>query len=320
MDGGAAVTGTRGVDVNLLVALRALLEARNVTRAGLAINMSQPAMSAALARLRAHYGDELLQRTGRTYELTPLAEELLPQVREALDTVAAALDPWSRFDPSTSDRRFTVSGSDYALAVLVEPLLRVLRSQAPAVTVDFDPVPRPGSDMVSHLMRRDIVLGAAGYGLPGRRQMVFSDRFVCIVSSDNPRLHGGRLTLDDLAEMPHVSAFGGELVTPADLVVVEAGIQPRIEVTVQGLLALPFAVSGTDLCAFVPERLLARCPSTLRLAVADVPLDDPELAEAAYWHPSRHDDPSVRWLRAVLAEVSALLTPAPSPRTPLPSR
>ena len=312
--------GTRGVDFNLLVALRALLEERNVTRAGLATNMSQPAMSAALARLRAHYGDELLQRTGRTYELTPLAEELLPQVREALDTVAAALDPWSRFDPSSSTRRFTVSGSDYAVAVLIEPLLGVLRAQAPGVTVDFDPVPPPGSDMLTHLMRRDLILGAVGYGLPGRRQMVFSDRFVCIVAADNPRLHDRRLTLDDLAELPHVSAFGGELVTPADHVLVEAGIQPRIEVTVQGLLALPFAVSGTDLCAFVPERLLARCPSTLDLAVAEVPLDDPELAEAAHWHPSRHDDPSVRWLRDVLSEVSEMLTPAPPPPAPVPGR
>jgi DNA-binding transcriptional LysR family regulator len=303
------VAGTRGVDVNLLVALRALLEERNVTRAGLAINMSQPAMSAALARLRSHYDDELLQRTGRSYELTPLAEGLLPQVTAALDAVTAALDPWARFDPTTSTRRFTVSGSDYALAVLIEPLLSVLSRQAPGVTVDFDPVPPPGSDMLAQLMRRDVMIAALGYGLPGRRQMVFSDRFVCIVSAGNPRLRDGRLTLEDLAELPHVATFGGQLVTPADQVLVEAGISPRIEVTVQGLLALPFAVSGTDLCAFVPERLLARCPSTLDLAVAQVPLDDPELAEAAHWHPSRQDDPSVRWLRAVLQEVSASLAP-----------
>ena len=303
------MAGTRGVDVNLLVALRALLEERNVTRAGLAINMSQPAMSAALARLRSHYDDELLQRTGRSYELTPLAEGLLPQVTAALDAVTAALDPWARFDPTTSTRRFTVSGSDYALAVLIEPLLSVLSRQAPGVTVDFDPVPPPGSDMLAQLMRRDVMIAALGYGLPGRRQMVFSDRFVCIVSAGNPRLRDGRLTLEDLAELPHVATFGGQLVTPADQVLVEAGISPRIEVTVQGLLALPFAVSGTDLCAFVPERLLARCPSTLDLAVAQVPLDDPELAEAAHWHPSRQDDPSVRWLRAVLQEVSASLAP-----------
>ncbi len=306
---GIQVAGTRGVDVNLLVALRALLEERNVTRAGLATNMSQPAMSAALARLRTHYDDELLRRTGRSYELTPLAEQLLPQVTAALDAVARALDPWARFDPTTSTRQFTVSGSDYALAVLVEPLLGVLGQQAPGITVDFDPVPLPGSDMVAHLMRRDVVIGALGFGLPGRRQMVFSDRFVCVVSAANPRLREGRLSLTDLADLPHVAAFGGQLVTAADEVLLAAGIRPRVEVTVEGLLALPFAVSGTDLCAFVPERLLARAPTTLDLVVAEVPLEDPELAEAAHWHPSRQDDPSVQWLREVLQQVSATLTP-----------
>jgi DNA-binding transcriptional LysR family regulator len=309
------MAGTRGVDFNLLGALRALLEERNVTRAGEAVNMSQPAMSAALARLRAHYDDELLERTGRTYELTPFGHTLLPQVVAALDAVTLSLDPWANFDPATSTRRFTISGSDYALAVLVEPLLAVLGQEAPGVTVDFDPVPLPGIDMLAHLMRRDLMIVAMGHGFPGRRQIVFSDRFVCIVAAAHPRLRDGRLTLEDLADIPQVAAFGGRLHTPADDVLLEAGLTPRVEVTVQGLLAVPFAVSGTDLCAFVPERLLARCPSTLGLVVAKVPLDEGELAEAAHWHPSRHGDPSVRWLRNVLRQVSETLEPSgvPSP-------
>lgn len=301
------MAGSHPVDYNLLVALRALLEERNVTRAGVAANMSQPAMSAALARLRAHFGDELLVRVGRTYELTPLGEELLPQVNASLEVVATALDPWGTFDPATSTRQFTISASDYALAVLVEPLLTAVRKQAPAVTILFDPIPMPGVDMLNHLLRRDLLIAAMGYDLPGRRQVVFSDRFVCVVSQDNPRLRDGRLTLADLAEMPHVGAFGGRSMTAADAVLAEAGITPRVEVTLQGLLAVPFAVSGTDLCAFVPERLLARCPRTLRLAVAEVPLDDPELAEAAHWYPSRQHDPSVRWLRDILRSTSAAL-------------
>ncbi|WP_204331325.1 LysR substrate-binding domain-containing protein [Geodermatophilus sabuli] len=299
--------GTRGVDFNLLVALRALLEERNVTRAGVAVNMSQPAMSAALARLREHYGDDLLERQGRTYELTPLAEELLPQVARALDAVSTALEPWAGFNPTTSTRRFTVSGSDYALAVLVEPLMTVVHRRAPGITVDFGPIWTPGSDLTAHLLRRDLMIAAMGYDFPGRRQVVFSDRFVCIVAADNPRLRHGRLTHQDLGELPHAAAFGGGLPTPADAVLAEAGITPHVEVSVQGLLALPFAVSGTDLCAFVPERLLDRCPASLDLAVAEVPLEDPELAEAAHWHPSRESDPSVAWLRGVLQEVSAAL-------------
>jgi DNA-binding transcriptional LysR family regulator len=301
------VAGTRGVDFNLLVPLHALLQERNVTRAGAAASMSQPAMSAALARLRTHFGDELLVRTGRTYELTPLAEQLLPQVSAALDAVGTALDPWANFDPATSTRRFTVSGSDYALAVLLEPLLAAIHAQAPGVTVDFDPIPPPGVDMLAHLLRRDLLLAALGYDIPGRRQVVFTDRFVCIVAEDNPRLVDGRLSLEDLAALPHVASFGSRTPTAADAVLLEAGVAPRVEVTVEGLLAVPFTVAGTDLCAFVPERLFARCPTSLGLVVAEVPLDDPELAEAAHWHPSRHGDPSIGWLRGILREVSATL-------------
>ena len=305
------MAGPRGVDFNLLIALRVLLEERNVTRAAVAANMSQPAMSAALARLRLHYGDELLRRAGRAYELTPMATQLLPEVIATLQTVETALAPWAAFRPATSHRQFTVSGSDYALAVVVEPLLATLGRQAPDVTVDFDPLPAPGSDYEAHLMRRDLLISALGYGMPGHRQVVFSDRFCCVVAADNPRLRDGRLQLEDLAELPFaVASFGTGSLTPADEMLAEAGITPRVEVTVQGLLPLPFAVSGTDLCAFVPERLLRRCPSSLGLVTAEVPLDDPELVEAAHWHPSRHADPSVQWLRTVLADVARVLSPA----------
>jgi DNA-binding transcriptional LysR family regulator len=300
------MAGSGGVDFNLLVPLRALLQERSVTRAAEVAAMSQSSMSAALGRLRIHYGDELLRRTGRTYALTPLAQELLPQLVETLDAVAAALDPWSGFSPATSTRRFTVSGSDHALAVLVEPLLAVTARQALGVSIDFDPLPLAGNDMILHLMRRDLVLGAVENDLPGRRQTLFADRFVCVVASDNPVLRDGRLELADLAALPHAAVGTGAPQTdPVDGVLTRAGVGRRVEVTVQNLLALPFVVSGTDLCAFVPERLLRRCPPSLDLAIATVPLDPVCVTEAAHWHPSRQADPGVGWLRGALQQVSA---------------
>ncbi|MET9971092.1 LysR substrate-binding domain-containing protein, partial [Streptomyces sp. NPDC006356] len=302
------MAGGRALDFNLLLALQALLEERNITRAARRASSSQASMSAALAKLRAHYSDELLVRTGRSYELTPLARDLLPQVVDTLGAVSAALAPGSLFDPATSRRRFTVSGSDYALAVIVEPLLTLLAREAPEISVDFDPLPSPGQDLTTHLVKRDLVIGALGYGLPGGRQIVFSDRFVCIVSADNPRLDDGRLSLDDLRSMPHAGAsFGGSSFTPADELLLEAGVQRRVAVTAPGLLTLPFVVAGSDLCAFVPERLLRRCPPGLGIVTAEVPLDDPEIVEAAHWNQARQADPSVSWLRKVLAKVAGIL-------------
>ena len=130
----------REVDANLLLSLHALLEERNLTHAGERMTMSQPAMSGALARLRKHFDDELLVRVGRGFELTPLAEQLRPEVAEAIEAAEALLGNQREFDPASSSRRFTVSMSEYAMTVLAEPLTRLLAEQAPACTVALDPI------------------------------------------------------------------------------------------------------------------------------------------------------------------------------------
>ena len=296
-----------GVDLNLAVALAALLEERNVTRAGERVAMSQPAMSAALARLRTHFGDELLHRVGRRYELTPLGAELLPVVRRALAAAEIALGHRAGFDPATSDSHFTVAISDYAITVLAEPLLTTLAARAPHVALDLEPLPPAGSDLPSHLLRCDLMVGPLGYRLPGSRTVVFRDRFVCIVAAGHPRLRDGRLTLEDLAAMSHAAlGSGGMDDTPADRLLASLGVRRRVEVTVQGLLPLPLAVSGTDLCAFVPARLAARCRAPLGLVTPEVPFALPELVEAAHWHPSRSGDPALAWLRDLIIEAALL--------------
>ncbi|MEV6259089.1 LysR family transcriptional regulator [Nocardia sp. NPDC051911] len=297
----------KGPDYNLLVALRALLEHRNVTRASEAATIGQSTMSTMLARLRAHYGDELLVRRGRGYELTPLAEELYPAVVTALEQVADVLDPWSSFDPAASTRTFTMIMSDYALAVLAGPMETTVARKAPGVSLRFEPLPAGTSELKSVLLLNDLVLMPMGYPMPGGQQVVFSDRYVCIVAAGNHRLTDGRLTLTDLAELPYATGFGRSIQTAPEAVMAEAGIIPRTAVAVGGLLALPFAVSGTDMFAFVPERLLERCPSDLDLCVAEVPLADAELAEVAHWHTSRYTDAGIAWLCEQLKEVTASL-------------
>ena len=120
-----------GTDLNLLLSLKVLLEEGNVTRAGVRLELSQPAMSAALARLRRRFDDELLVRAGRDYELTPFAKDLLPEVQHAVRLLGRALHLEDEFDPATSERVFRLSMSDYAIAVVHEPLLRLLARDAP---------------------------------------------------------------------------------------------------------------------------------------------------------------------------------------------
>ncbi|HEX4791258.1 MAG TPA: LysR family transcriptional regulator [Actinospica sp.] len=297
-----------GIDLNLLVALGALLEHRNLTRAGLRIGLSQPAMSAALSRLRRHFGDELLERDGRGYRLTPLGAQLLPTVQEALRQMEATMDRSPEFDPEASDREFSIAASDYTVSILADPLLRRVKQAAPGIRLELHPIPIDMSFSAHGIVKHDVVVGPAGYDFPGRRLELFRDRFVCVVDPSNPRLRDGGLSLADLSELPHaVPTFGHEQPTPADRMLDSLGIQRHVQVTVVGWLTVPFVVAGTGLIAIVPERLARRVADTVRLAIVEPPFGQVDLIETAHWHPSRGADPAVRWLLRTLQETAAQL-------------
>jgi DNA-binding transcriptional LysR family regulator len=297
-----------GIDLNLLVALGALLEDRNLTRAGARIGLSQPAMSAALSRLRRHFGDELLERDGRGYRLTLLGGQLLPTVQEALRQMEATMDRSPEFDPAASDREFSIAASDYTVSILADPLLRRVNQAAPGIRLELHPIPTDMSFSTHGIVKHDVVVGPMGYDFPGRRLELFRDRFVCVVDPANPRLTGGRLSLADLAELPHaVPTFGHEQPTPADRLLDSLGVRRHVQVTVVGWLTVPFVVAGTGLVAIVPERLARRVADTVRLTVVEPPFGQVDLIETAHWHPSRGADPAVRWLLRTLQETAAQL-------------
>ena len=114
--------------------------------------------------------------------------------------------------------------------------------------------------------------------------------------------------------MNHAAAgLGGPDSTPADRALADLGVERKVEVTVHGLLPLPFAVAGTDLCAFVPRRLARLCAAELGLVIADVPFPLPELVEAVHWHPARAKDPAMLWLRGILADITRSRSEPSSP-------
>jgi len=300
-----------GVDLNLLVTLRALLEEGNVTHAGERVGMSQPAMSIALGRLRRHYKDELLVRAGRDYSLTPLAKSLLPSVQESLRLIDVALELSDGFSPATSDRTFSIVLSDYSIMVLIEPLLRRVHEQAPGVRLELSPIPADMQESDRGLLQHDLLIGPLGFRFLGRSEVVFRDRFVCIVDPGNPRLRDGWLSLADLGELPHAGAtFGHAGLNPAERALDDLGVHRNVQVSTVGWLSLPFVVAGTDLVAVVPERLARRVAAAAGVVIAEPPFGRVELVEAAWWHPTRTADPAQDWLRGVLAEAAQSL-PAP---------
>ena len=230
------------IDLNLLLALGALLEDRNLTRAGERIGMSQPAMSAALARLRRHFADDLLEREGRGYKRTVSRRAAAAStVRTRCAQLEATMQRSPRFDPAESGREFSIAASDYAVTILADPLLRLVKRTAPRIRLNLHPLPAslPSSSQV--LSTEDLLIGPVGYDFPGSHAELFRDRFVCVVDASNPRLRDGRLTLDDLSRMPHAApTFAPGSRTPVDRVLDELGVTPRVRVTVFGWLSVPF--------------------------------------------------------------------------------
>jgi DNA-binding transcriptional LysR family regulator len=303
-----------GVDLNLLITLRALLEEENVTHAGSRLGLSQPSMSIALGRLRRHYKDELLVRKGRGYCLTPLARALLPQVTESLRLVDAAFGHADAFVPGKSEQVFRLLLSDYAVTVLIEPLLRRVREEAPMVSLNLSPIPPDMQESDRGLRDHDLLIGPVGFAFPGESEVIFRDRWVCIVDPANPRLRDGWLSLEDIGALPHAAAFLGHSgLNPADRVLDELGVRRRVQVTVVGWLPLPFVVAGTNLVAIIPERLARRVASMAGVLVVEPPFGQLDLIEAAWWHPARSADPALGWLRGVLKDTTAGLAPVAPP-------
>ena len=239
-----------GTDLNLLLPLKVLLEEGNVTRAGQRLELSQPAMSAALARLRRRFDDELLVRAGRDYELTPFARDLLPDVQHAVRLMSEALQLEDEFDPATSQRTFRLTMSDYAIAVVHEPLVRLVEAEAPGVRLRIGHLGPESRSSDQVLIDNDALIAPLGFGFPGLSRPLWRDRMVVMADRDNPRLVDGRLTMADLAELPHaVGSFGPGVLTPVDRVFGDHGIERRVALQVFGFLPLPFVIEGTDMVA-----------------------------------------------------------------------
>ncbi len=296
------------IDLNLLVALHALLAERNVTRAGESIGLSQPAMSAALGRLRRHFGDELLSRDGQRFVLTPLAVSLLEQSEVALRYVEHAFAARPTFDAGSSTREFNLVMSDYALTVLGGPLMQLLEQRAPGVRLRIRPIDLAAVDDAAATLRSvDIMVLPHGYLEDFPSTELYRDRWVCVAAAENESL-GELVSPEELGRLRWIMTYDRPTqFTPADHHLKLAGIDRKIDVVVENFLALPFLVAGTQRVAVLQARLADKLrPST---GVRSIPLgvDLPELVEAMWWHPSKTSDPGQRWLQLLLVDAAAML-------------
>ncbi len=292
-------------DLNLLVALRALLEEANVTRAGERIGSGQSTMSTALARLRTVFQDELLVRVGREYELTPLARQVLPQVQLTLPLIAQALGQAEPFDPATAHREFRIQVTDHS-AVELRPLFDLAQAEAPRIRFDQLRLPLEPTDASRDLLSHDFVVAPPGIGIEVESMELFRDEYVVIADRRNPVVASGSISLEDFLASPFIRCdFGRAHMTAAERRMRELDLQPRVRVTTSALLSIPLTISGTDLIGVVPRGLAARHAALTGTVAVATPFPTVELINRLWWHPAHTHDAGHTWFRALAARCVA---------------
>jgi DNA-binding transcriptional LysR family regulator len=294
------------VDLNLLRVFDAVLREHGVTAAAQRLGLTQPAVSNALARLRALFGDALFVRTPSGMEPTPLARELDDPVRQALALIESALAQRTGFDPLASTRSFRFYMSDLGEISFLPPLVERAQRLAPGVRLET--VALDLQEIADALATGALDL-AVGFlpGLAGavRRRRLFRDRYVCLMRADHPRI-GSRLTRKLFLEASHalVSSTGS-----GHRVVEEAlernGLTRRIALRVPHFTVVPMVLERTDLLLTLPARVARVYEAGGRFKSLPPPVPIPPADVGVHWHERFERDPGGRWLREQLVALFA---------------
>jgi len=293
------------IDINLLVALEALLQEQSVTRAAARIGRSQSAMSHTLNRLRATFDDPLFVSAGRGLEPTPRAVELKAPLAAVLDNIRGLLEP-PRFDPASATSEFRIGAPDSVVMVVLSEFLARVAVEAPHMDISIS------SAAGSHLdaledgeidLAMDTFIDA-----PDRfhRQGLMESRLVAIAREDHPA-RDEAFDVAAFVRWPHIwvdTALNRAL----DLRLEQEGIDRRCSVRVASFFTGAIVATKTDYIMVLPELIARRALDFVPLAIFPVPIELPRLGLDQLWHPRRQHDPSHRWLRSTIAEGARTLT------------
>jgi DNA-binding transcriptional LysR family regulator len=291
----------KSLDLNLLVALDALLLEASVSRAAMRVGLSQPATSHALQRLRDMLGDPLLVRVGARMELTPRAQALRGPLTQTLDQVRGLFIP-DDFDAASSERRFRLMMPDLAVELLVPPLMAKVTEFAPNVRLDIVPWRGPAIFNAEFARTIDLVISIGDAFKGFHRQSLYTDRDALVVRRGHPV--GAKLGRRDVfLNARHIAVvIRGQNADLIDDWLRTKGIERSIALTVPGYIEALHIVARTDLVAFVPGRLIAALAKPLSLKAIAPPLD-PGIDEQFMFYPTRAQfDPGSIWLRKLMLE------------------
>lgn len=295
----------KGLDLNLLAALDILIEERSVSRAADRLHMSQPAMSAALRRLRDYFNDPILAPHGKKMIPTPHALRLQGMVSDLLSGVEQMVSVSTRFDPATSRRRFRIGTSDYLSIVVFTKLVPKLQQVAPNITLELvQPSDRTAAALDQGEL--DLVITPLEHTAPDHpMELLFEERHVVAGWSGNPAL-AEPMTEEIFLRAGHVVVEIGRFqpTSFAETLLRERGKQRTIEIIVSSFAIAPEMLMNTDRLAVMHERLAHAYSARLPLSYVALPFDFPIMREMLQYHTTRAEDPGLRWLISQIRQAS----------------
>lgn len=291
-------------DLNLLLCFEAIHKHHSLSAAGHELGLTQPAVSAALKRLRGHFDNPLFVRTSHGMRPTPFADELAPKVARVLEAIRG-IDSASSFDPATTRINFRIYINDVGQLMLMPRVLAFLRAHAPLsrlTVVDLRP-----NEVVEALDSGAVDL-AIGYflGMPNwaRQQHLRDTRYVCMVRQGHAEIRGS-LSLEQFLRCGHAKyASSGSLHNQVEQVLAQRGLTHDLVLTVPRFSALPFLIAQSDLVATVPEDLGAVFGALVPLQLLPPPLELAAFQIKQYWHQRLHVEPGYRWFRQMVYDQS----------------
>lgn len=298
----AAIRRLGAMDLNLLVVFAALMQHRSVTGAAQRLFLGQPAVSAALRRLRTLFGDPLLVKAGRGMVATARAESLLPAVSLALAQIDALSAPQQTFDPAASRATLRLGVSDDNEIVFLATIARALALRAPQVRLVARPVSH--TDIRESLDSGSVALGFSVFGELSswhQSEVLFEQGYGCLYDPGVRTLDAPRTVDAFLKSEQLIVTFDGALEGKVDRVLAESSLQRDVRLGTTRFATLPYIVKGTTRVASVPELVGRVLAQTHGLAFCPLPIDVPPGRPMLAWHRRSERDPSGQWFREVIA-------------------
>ncbi len=289
------------VDLNLFIVFETIYTEQNLTRAAEILCLSQPAVSNALARLRRTFDDPLFIRSKRAMVPTPVAENIIGRIRDALLLMSSSLNEGGLFEPEKSDKTFRINMSDLIAAMILPPLEETVTGSAPGINLESYHLPR--QDLIRELATGavDFVIDVPLLNDPQLCHLpLLKERYVCMLRKDHP-FAGNRLSLEDYLGFDHIhvsSRRSGQ--GHVDISLNNLGHKRHIHLRLQHYMVAPLVALRSDMALTTPLGLVRQYEAR----IMELPFNLADLELHLYWHKSRDEDQANRWMREKIIEIS----------------